>query len=657
MKKIIPICLIICTLIPLSKAQFYKSYDKHKNYEAYPCYAVASNNLGPNVLFEYDQESESWAILGEIGPVGGTINAIATDPINNIIYAYDNGNKVLGIIDVNATNSTFFTPINTANIGNGVGTANGDYGPVALNYIKGLTYDPVNMVLYGIHYINSGDYCNPIANTNDLLFKIDVSTGSFIPGAMSDASGVPTDYALIEEAIIGPTKLSGEPLDDITIHHKKNSSCIDCTTRAALGYDVNDIAYNPYTGELFAAQHHKSSICSPIISILNQVDGSVETYVIDPGDQGDMAGLGFDNFGVLYGTSTNNTVAGYQNTFTKIDLQDQTLQVLPFPDPTGTYFNFEAFDCLTAFNDLALKQVLNPSFTNPIYRGDTVIFNITVYNQGDFDNTDILITNYIPTGLTLVDYNWQAVPGTNTAEAIIPGPLLKGSFITIPITFTVNPTYSGVTINNYAEITSSFNQNVTYNGDPIPLPDIDSEPDANNNEIVYGNLLIDNEINQGGPNANEDEDDHDIASITVTGFAGNLLLSTTIKPATCNSLGKTEISLIEEGTPPYTHKWLGPFGSLIHLETNNNTTHTINDLLPGIYYVIVSDAADKISAFVLTVPLLASNSGNLNCTTSICPKYLETPSDSLFGIFEAEETIEINGFVNGTQNAEFRICD
>ena len=48
--------------------------------------------------------------------------------------------------------------------------------------------------------------------------------------------------------------------------------------------------------------------------------------------------------------------------------------------------------------DLALTKVL--STTGPIAAGDVVTFDITVINQGSLDATGVVITDYIPTGLT-----------------------------------------------------------------------------------------------------------------------------------------------------------------------------------------------------------------------------------------------------------------
>ena len=53
--------------------------------------------------------------------------------------------------------------------------------------------------------------------------------------------------------------------------------------------------------------------------------------------------------------------------------------------------------------DLALKkEVLS---TGPFKGGDDVIFEITVYNQGSFDASNVVVHDYVPNGLRLNDGN------------------------------------------------------------------------------------------------------------------------------------------------------------------------------------------------------------------------------------------------------------
>lgn len=224
----------------------------------FPCYSVSSGEL-PNVLFEYDPEIDEWI---EVGVTGGTsIEAIATDPVNDIIYAADRG--TFGIIDAN---TGLFTPIGEVGIGNG------EAGLVELNDVKGLTYDPINQIMYGTHRSQSGG-----PGTNDLLFQIDVATGKVLPGAMHNANNDPVDYAAIPE--IGNSSLAIEY------------------------YDVDDIAYNTYTGQFFVIQN-QFPYRRGTITELNPLNGQVESVIYDI--LNDVKGIGFSNFGELFGTTGDN---------------------------------------------------------------------------------------------------------------------------------------------------------------------------------------------------------------------------------------------------------------------------------------------------------------------------------------------------------------
>lgn len=607
----------------------------------FPCYTVSEDGGSfPNMLFEFDPSSQMWTNIGEIDPIGDKIEAIATDPINDIIYAYDAGRAVLGIINPDAANNrTLFTPINESFAGQGVGTANGNYGAVKLDDVDGLTFDPVNMILYGTHRINSGAICNTLPNSNDVLFQIDISTGRFVPGAMLDANDNPVDYAIIEEVV------------DRTL------ASVGCPGIGGTGgavYDVDDIAYNPYDGELYAISNQDGP---GTITWIDEKNGNLIANLFDT-NKDDIEGLGFSYTGKLYATMGDNGTGG--NEFLELALDTQTETVLPYPDATGEYVDFEAFDCFTAYNDLALSYTVAPGAPFTINAGTEITFLVNVYNQGDFTNTNITINNYIPNGLTLIDNAWTFNNvGFNKGNAVytITEELEPGDLITIPITFIVDVGFEGQTITGAAEISESFGVGLLGIDGNIfeePLLDVDSNPDYAENDLTEA----DNKINGKGPNAipQEDEDDYDTASIPIAALVENLSLLNTITPASCNSGGTAEIKILGNSTPPYTHKWLGSFGNLVHLETTNSTTHYVTNLPSDVYYAIVTDAAGKISSFVVTVSELAQDSGNLNCNDS-CPEFLSTSSNLLSGVFQAEKEIEIKGCITGTQNTEFRVCD
>jgi len=162
----------------------------------------------------------------------------------------------------------------------------------------------------------------------------------------------------------------------------------------------------------------------------------------------------------------------------------------------------ELFEVQQSFDLALIKQVLSPG---PFAQGDDVTYNITIENQGTLDAFNIEVTDYIPTGLTLNDFDWID-NGNGTATTFNPiVSLPAGQSTSITITMTVDPNFMGTSLMNFAEISSAdddMDPNNTY-----PTDD-DSEPD--NNPGNDGDFVDDDTSNTNG-----DEDDHDPAEITI----------------------------------------------------------------------------------------------------------------------------------------------
>jgi len=155
--------------------------------------------------------------------------------------------------------------------------------------------------------------------------------------------------------------------------------------------------------------------------------------------------------------------------------------------------------------DLALTKVLSNG-PGPFEENDPVVFSIVVTNQGTIDAENILVSDYIPSGLTLTDAAWTEAPaGTATLNTPIAS-LAAGASTTLTIAFTLDPGVTdGTILTNYAEISAADNALTGQPGD-----DVDSTPDANNDDPVGGDNVTDN--------SNGDEDDHDPAIVPVGGF-------------------------------------------------------------------------------------------------------------------------------------------
>ena len=112
---------------------------------------------------------------------------------------------------------------------------------------------------------------------------------------------------------------------------------------------------------------------------------------------------------------------------------------------------------------------------------DEVTFNISVCNEGTTTANQVTIQDYIPTGLILADPDWtnnNGIAEYNNALMVAVG----GSGVNcanVPITFTIDPTFTGTTITNVAEIADDDGDDI----DSTPDNDVDEEDDQDDETI------------------------------------------------------------------------------------------------------------------------------------------------------------------------------
>ena len=154
--------------------------------------------------------------------------------------------------------------------------------------------------------------------------------------------------------------------------------------------------------------------------------------------------------------------------------------------------------------DLALvKQLDDGANTKTVAPGDTVTFTLTVTNQGGFDTANIVVTDYVPDGLTLDDPGWTLNPD-GTATLADPIPLLAvGASTSVDITLGVDDDAIGL-LDNFAEISDATDL------DGNRFVDLDSTADSVNDDFFD----VDDDIT-GNARQGEDEDDHDRARLEV----------------------------------------------------------------------------------------------------------------------------------------------
>ncbi len=138
--------------------------------------------------------------------------------------------------------------------------------------------------------------------------------------------------------------------------------------------------------------------------------------------------------------------------------------------------------------DLALTKTLNAATSAPFEPGDIVTFDLTVINQGTANAFNIGLVDDVPTGLILADGNWTLAGTTATLNAPIPF-LAVGANTVIPITFQIDPTFTGTSITNDAEISEADDDTNPGNMPPVDAdstPGDDATPDdlANDNDCL-----------------------------------------------------------------------------------------------------------------------------------------------------------------------------
>lgn len=152
--------------------------------------------------------------------------------------------------------------------------------------------------------------------------------------------------------------------------------------------------------------------------------------------------------------------------------------------------------------DLALRKTVSTSTPGPFAVGDTLTFDIEVFNQGTIDAVNVEVTDFIPDGLTLNDTDWTL--SGNQATIVVPS-IVAGQSVIVPITFTIDADAAG-TIVNFAEISEDNNDDC----DSVADNTNGNQPGENDGTQV--NDDIGDGCNPGG-----DEDDSDLEPIVIPG--------------------------------------------------------------------------------------------------------------------------------------------
>jgi uncharacterized repeat protein (TIGR01451 family) len=260
---------------------------------------------------------------------------------------------------------------------------------------------------------------------------------------------------------------------------------------------------------------------------------------------------------------------------------------------------------ITPIFDLALRKQLSTIGTPPMaptsfYKDQTVSYNITVYNQGNVAADSIAITDYIPSGMSLdtsstASAGWSQVSATEASYTI--SSIEPNSSYTITIALKINnDQVSGNILNNFAEISSADDDNNTATTSPI---DIDSQSD---NDNINDGSLVDDETSGDWKNDNtKDQDDHDIASITLseTYSLGDYVWYDT------NSNGLFDSSETPVPNVKAELFMVGNTTALASMNTDSLGKYLFTGLKPNDYYVVFSNLP---SGYIFTAQDVNSDS-------------------------------------------------
>ena len=192
-----------------------------------------------------------------------------------------------------------------------------------------------------------------------------------------------------------------------------------------------------------------------------------------------------------------------------------TFLVVPGADPVADD-DLSHYDGVPLQLDLALRKMLVTSVltVNPSLH----TFSIEVINQGTASAIDIVVTDHLPSEMTLVDEDWvDNLDGTATME--IAGPIGPGESMMVEITASLNTVGTFQNIAGLSAATAIHPDTSQLLG----LEDIDSQLGDTTSDPIVDDVLD----NSGG-----DEDDSDVAEVTIT--ASTTTTTTTVQPPTFN---------------------------------------------------------------------------------------------------------------------------
>jgi uncharacterized repeat protein (TIGR01451 family) len=309
------------------------------------CYASADESTGgsPDALVSIDRTTGLNTVF--IGLTGtNEIESLASIPGDHRLYAMDGAQ----LVSLNPGTGAA-TAIGAASTLSG----NGSTGAVVIDDVDGLTYDLTEKIFYGAVRLA----------TNDLLVKINPSTGELVPFANGDTYKVVTAPDSPHPAY----------------------------------QDLDDIAINPVDDALYGIWNDSAEGDLVIIDKMTAVAKTVAAF-----SARDMEGLSFFNDGQLYASSGANG-SGDSNVLYRVDKTTNTVTMLGSLAVNGAG-DFEGLACLTASAFIGLEKLTNGVDADlvpgpEIAAGQPVTWSFIIRNTGAVTIENVTLTDdQLPAG-------------------------------------------------------------------------------------------------------------------------------------------------------------------------------------------------------------------------------------------------------------------
>ncbi len=118
------------------------------------------------------------------------------------------------------------------------------------------------------------------------------------------------------------------------------------------------------------------------------------------------------------------------------------------------------FDAVTTQIGPADVYITKTDLADPVVAGGTVTYDVTITNAGPAEARDVVITDTLPAGTSVVSTSVPCAPVAGSIQCAVTGPLESGASATVQITLSVDPSLvhdagGAVTLTNTAAVSSS----------------------------------------------------------------------------------------------------------------------------------------------------------------------------------------------------------